>query len=244
MMFEIDGVRPEAQGAAAYVAAALHAVAREEQKGRWPQRLLEPGRATWAAFHGRLDERALVQLLLEDAAVTHPHPFRRDALFGAIEPVDLVPVELARRWVETAPDLELALSSAEYVQAQARLLGVTTRFARSDLPAMQPHHRALELPGTGGQLAHHIVSTQQGLTIRDNFIVACGTREELTLAGLVATELGVGGDLPFVLDPELTTTLANASPFDFVFGLPPDKGGPLPKERLLELFPAARVVMV
>jgi hypothetical protein len=235
MMFEVGGVRPEARIPATYVAAALYAIARQEHHGRWPQRLLDPGRATWNAFRGRLDERALVQLLLEDAAVTHPHPFRRDVLFGELEPVDLVPADLARLWVEGAPQLELA---------QARLLGITTRFARSDLPAMQAHHRALELPGTGAQLAHHVVSTQPGVTLRDNFVIACLSGEELTLAGIVATELGVGGELPLRLDPQLTATLAEPSPFDFVFGLPPEKGGPFPKERLLELFPTARIVMV
>jgi hypothetical protein len=244
MMFEVDGVRPEVRRKAVYVAAALHGVAREEYRGRWPQRLLEPGRASWVAFRGRLDERALVQLLLEDAAVTHPHPFRREGLFDGGEPVDVVPVEVARRWVETAPQLELALPSAEYVLAQARMLGVTTKIARSDLPVMHAHHRALELPGTGGQLAHHALSTHAGLTIRDNFVVACGTSEELILAGLIATELGVGGELPLHLDPLLDGVLASRASFDFVFGLSPEKGGPLPKARLLELFPSARVVLV
>lgn len=243
MMFEVDGVRPDVRREALYVAAALHAIAREELRGRWPQRLLEPNRATWAAFRGRLDERALVQLLLEDAAVTHPHPFRREGLFGGIEPVELVPGDLVRRWVEAAPGVG-APPAADYVLAQARLLGVTTKLARSDLPAMQAHHRALELPGTGGQLAHHVLSTQTGLTIRDNFVIACGTREELILAGLIATELGVGGELPLHLDPQLTAVLAARAAFDFVFGVSPEKGGPLPKERLLELFPTARVVLV
>lgn len=46
MMFDLDGAGATARGPAAYVAAALHAVAREERRGRWPQRLLERGRAT------------------------------------------------------------------------------------------------------------------------------------------------------------------------------------------------------
>lgn len=243
MMFEVEGVGAAAKAPAAYVAAALHAVAREERRGRWPQRLLEADRATWKAFRGRLDDRAFVQLLLDDAAVTHPYPFRRDALFDD-EPVDSVPPQLVRRWMEATLQLELALASADYVLAQAKLLGVPSRFARSDLLAVSPHHHVLELPGTGGQIAHHIVSGQSALSIRDNFTIACKSREELVLAGLIATEVGASGELPIILDPDLAIARASSRPFDFVFGVTEDKGGPLPKERLLEIFPTSRVVLV
>lgn len=243
MMFDVEGVGSSARGPAAYVAAALHAVAREERRGRWPQRLIEPGRGTWKAFRGRLDDRAFVQLLIEDAAVTHPHPFRRDALFEQ-EPVDAVPADLTRRWMDATLQLQLELSSMDYVQAQAKLLGVPFRFARSELPVVQAHHHVLELPGTGGQIMHHVVSTQPTLSIRDNFVIACKNREELVLAGLVATELGASGELPILLDPDLSTARASTRPFDFVFGVTEDKGGPLSKERLLEIFPTSRVVLV
>src|SRR5205814_3027574 len=84
----------------------------------------------------------------------------------------------------------LSEPGVEYVAEQARVLGIPTRMARSDLHVVKPHQKVLELPGTGGQLAHHLVASQRDLTLQDNFIAACGSWQELTLAGVIGLELG------------------------------------------------------
>lgn len=239
-MLDLEGIHDGARVRATHVAAMLHAVAREEKRGRWPARLLEPHRATWNAFRGRLDDRAFIQLLLDDAAVTHPDAFRAAHEDG--ESADAIAGAVATRWLDDIVRAELDVTSAEYIEAQAQRLGIPTRFARSELKQLQPHHRALELPGSGGQLAHHILTTNDRVTLSQNFVIACGSPNEVLLAGLVATELGVGGDLPVRLDPTLTITLAERTHFDLVIG--PAKGDVFEKARLLELFPTARIALV
>lgn len=67
---------------ALFAATTLHALAREEAAGRRPKRLLEEKRAAWERFRGRLGPAALVELLLEDAAVTQPAAFDASAILG------------------------------------------------------------------------------------------------------------------------------------------------------------------
>jgi hypothetical protein len=114
---------------------------------------------------------------------------------------------------------------------------------------VRPHQKVLELPGTGGQLAHHLVSTQGDLTLQDNFVVACGSWQELTLAGVVALDLGAPRtdfatrvDAAALRDP--AHPLRQRS-FDFVIGLRPDKGGLFQVEDQLAIwFSSAKVVLV
>src|SRR5205814_1185858 len=116
--------------------------------------------------------------------------------------------------------LSLAGLGSDYVEDQARLLGLPTRMARSELQVVRSHHRVLELPSTGGQLAHHVVSTQRDLTIQDNFLVACSTWQELTLAGIIGLDLAAPHS-DFVLQVEIDGLKDAAHPlrqrsFDFV----------------------------
>ncbi|MDX9722493.1 MAG: hypothetical protein RBU37_17235 [Myxococcota bacterium] len=120
-----------------------------------------------------------------------------------------LPSALCERWLEALPGLELRAKPEDYIAAQARLLGVPSRLARSELHVVKPHHKVLELPGTGGQLAHHLVSTHAELSLRDNFTVACGSWRELTLAGIVGldlaapnTDFAVAADGAALRDPE------------------------------------------
>ena len=144
---------------------------------------------------------------------------------------------------------ELDTPGADYIGEQARLLGLPTRMARSELHVVKPHQKVLELPGTGGQLAHHLVSGQRDLTLQDNFVVACGSWQELTLAGVIALELGAP-NADFATQVEVDDLRDSGHPlrqrsFDFVVGLHPDKGGRFGvPDQLAIWFPAAKILLV
>lgn len=240
-------VSANSRRAATCVAALTHALAREERAGRRPKRLVEPDRATWARFRGRLDDVALLDLLLEDAAVTQPVPFDVASVLQVADVVAGLSPALIKQWLAAVNDLELDASPADYIAAQARTLGLPTRLGRSELPKLKSHHRAIELPGTGGQIAFHIAQTQTDVFLQDVFTIACGSPEEMILAGLVVVESRVPGKAPVVLDPKLDEVRATSTPYDFVFALDPDKGGAWRRERLAEMFqanPGVRIVMV
>ena len=231
-----------------YGAALLHALAREEAAGRKPQRLTEPGMATWSRFKGRLGPADFLRLLCEDAAVLHPVPFGGRGLTPELD-LERVTDAQAGAWLAELPSLELQASGADYIAAQARLLGVTTKGAKAELHQVKSHQRVLELPGTGGQLAHHLVTTQPNLVLQTNMVIACGTWQEQVLAGLVALDLGS----PTVELIHRATALDMSDPsmplrqqrFDFVVGLDSAKGGELTVADQLALwYPDARVVLV
>lgn len=231
-----------------WAASLLHALARDEAAGRRRPRLTEPKLDTWARFRGRLTSVDLVSLLFEDAAVLHRVPFDPRAVGGNLHP-ERLPEQLTDEWLESFATLALDSPSAEYVLEQARLLGLPTRMARSDLHVVKPHQRVLELPGTGGQLAHHLVSGQRDLTLQDNFVVACGSWQELTLAGVIGLELAAPHS-DFATHAE-AADLKNADhalrqrSFDFVVGLHPDKGGLFRvQDQLAIWFPTAKVLLV
>lgn len=233
---------------AAWAASLLVALARDEAAGRRPERLTEPGLATWRRFRGRLAAADLVDLLFEDAAVIHRVPFSLDAFAGDLRATRLSD-SACEAWLETLPKLDLQSGAEEYISAQARLLGISSRFARSDLHVVKPHQRVLELPGTGGQLAHYLVSTQPGLSLRDNFTVACASWRELTLAGVVGLDLAAP-NTDFAVPADGAALRNPGHPlrqrsFDFVVGLHPDKGGLFRVEDQLAIwFSSAKILLV
>ena len=131
-----------------------------------------------------------------------------------------------------------------HLTAQAKRLDLPTRMAKADLHKMKPHHKALELPGTGGQLAHHVVTTQEGIYFQDVFTVACRDWRDFTLATLVAVELGLAGQPPVVIDPELSRMRSRGEQFDYVLGVAQEKGGLYEEADLKRFFPRAKVVLV
>ena len=231
-----------------WAASLLHALARDEAAGRRRPRVTEPKLDTWTRFHGRLSSVDFLSLLFEDAAVLHRVPFDPDGV-GELLRLDVLPEAVADNWLKSIASLSPGLTTADYILEQARLLGLTTRMARSDLHVVKAHQKVLELPGTGGQLAHHLVSSQKDLTLQDNFSVACGSWQELTLVGIVALELGAPhsdfatrADAADLKNPE--HPLRQRS-FDFVVGLHPDKGGLFRVEDQLAIwFPTAKVLWV
>jgi hypothetical protein len=231
-----------------WAAALLHAIARDEAAGRRRPRLTERNLDTWTRFRGRLGSRDLLSLLFEDAAVLHRMPFDAAQVDETLH-VDGLPEDLVDGWLGTINALPLRAAGPDYVLEQAALLGLPSRMAKSELHVVKPHQKVLELPGTGGQLAHHIASSQRDLTLQDNFVVACGSWQELTLAGLVALELGAP-HTEFVT-PAAASELKSPGhrlrqrSFDFVVGLHPDKGGLLHVEEQLAIwFPTAKILLV
>lgn len=242
-MLDVASVTAEQQPTALWAASALLALAREEASGRRPRRLLEAELATWSRFRGRLGPAALLELLFEDAAVTQPEPFATPSAIGSPRPVSRLPEDVIEGWLNQVGNLDLTAPASEYITAQAKFLGLPSRMAKAELHRMRPHHKVLEVPGTGGQLAHHILVTQPELHLRDSFIIACATWQERTLAGLVAVDRGASGDLPILLDPKLEAARTRG-PFDYVVGLAPEKGGAFAKSALQSLFPSATVLLV
>jgi hypothetical protein len=233
---------------AQYAIALLHAIARDEAAGRRPTRLTEPGQATWMRFRGRLGSADLLRLLAEDGAVVHPIPFDPARLIGGLG-LDLVDDALVDGFLDELGSMKLATPSAEYVEAQARRLDVPSRLARSELHQVKPHQKVLELPGTGGQLAHYLVSTQPGLTLQVNCTVACDGWRELALAGIVGLDLGAPNS-DFIVAASADDLRNDQHPlrqqrFDFVVGVRPDKGGQLQiPDQLTLWFHGAKVVLV
>lgn len=231
-----------------WAASLLHAIAREEAAGRRRPALTEPKLDTWARFRGRLSSVDLVALLFEDAAVLHRVPFDPEAVGGALHPGRL-PEAVTDGWLKAIDTLPLQASSADYILEQARLLGLPTRMARSDLHVVKPHQKVLELPGTGGQLAHHLVTSQRDITLQDNFAIACGSWQELTLAGVIGLELAAP-HCDFATAAEAADLKNPKHPlrersFDFVVGLHPEKGGLFRIEDQLAIwFPTAKALLV
>jgi hypothetical protein len=187
--FDISSLTDEQRPTGLWMASLLQAIARDEVADRRTQPLTEPKLDTWSRFRGRLASVDLISLLFEDAAVLHRVPFDPAATGGPIRP-ERLPPSVADAWLEFVTSLPLGSSSADYVTEQARFLGLPTKMARSDLHVVKPHQKVLELPGTGGQLAHHLVTAQRDLTLQDNFVVVSSSWQERTLAGIVALELG------------------------------------------------------
>lgn len=245
---DVSALTTEQRPTGAWAAALLHALARDEAAGRRPERLTEPKLATWTRFRGRLTSTDFLALLFEDASVIHRVPFDPVAMGDQIR-LDSVPDGVADTWLKSLGSMNLRSPGADYVGEQARLLGVPTKLARSDLHVVKAHQKVLELPGTGGQLAHHLLSTQRDLTLQDNFTIACGSWQELTLAGVIALELGAP-HTDFVTRVEVDDLRDAAHPlrqrsFDFVIGLHPDKGGLFRvADQLAIWFPNAKTLLV
>lgn len=237
----IQALDSTAQDAGRWASAVLASLAREEQLERRPRRLLEPDQATWRRFRGRLGDAALLELLAEDAAVVAPVPFDARTVLGAeAGRLSRLRGDIVAGWFAALAGSS-PTDTTPYVREQAQRLGVTTRFAPSGLHQIKPHHRVLELPGTGGQLAHHVATHQPGIFVQDVFTIAVGSWQELALAGFIAVELRTPGTDFVRLDPDLEQV---GRSFDYVFGLLPEKGGRFDPARLEERFAPATVVLV
>ena len=243
-MLEIPSLDAPAAGAAPYLAAALHALAREEHAGRRPRRLIEPGHATWQRFRGRLGPRDFAELLLEDAAVNQPEPFDVEHVLGDRAGLRAIPEALIGDWLTELTSLPPPTPDRDYLEEQAKRLGLKARPAFSDLHKLAPHHRVLELPGSGGRMAAHAVLSQPGLAMKDMFTIACASWQERMLAGLVAVSLDVRGYTRIAVDPALELARRAEGGFTHIFGLKPEKGGAFDARSLEGFFTSATIVLV
>lgn len=233
----LNGVGPRQREAATWSAAVLTALAREERAGRRPLCVLDPGHRTWQRFRGRLGLRDLLEIALEDAAVVQPVPYRfEDVLPDAAHPRRL-PADLVDHWFAELADQPLDEPGPDYVMEQARLLGIPTRLGRTSLHRVKGHLKVLELPGTGGQLTHHMAVTQPELFAQDVFTIACDDWRQWTLAGIIATDLGVGADLDIRLTDDLQLLAQGYYPI--IVGLDPDKGGRFERGDIARIFQAS-----
>lgn len=234
---------------ARFAAATTWALAREEALGRRPRRLLEPEVATWLQFRGRMDLTDFLCLLLEEAAVTQPFAFSAAHVMGSRGlSVGKLPSTRIEEWLAALPAIELDADPQDYVTEQARRLELPTRLGRSELHrGLRAHHKVLELPGTGGQLAHYLVEEVDGLFLQDVFTVAWSDWRDRLLAGLVAVEAGLTGSAPVMPEPGLPALEGDPDhpAFDYVVGAAPERGvQPFTEDELQSLFPDAKIVLV
>lgn len=243
-LLPIDGVRGQSRTRVCAIAAATQALARSEERNERRPTLRGDGLPAWQRFKGRLDAIDYIRLQLENAAATQPFAFDLSALVGDGELFSSLPLELASEWVELSGLMESEVEAEEFVTDVARLLKLPTRFGRADLHKVLPHHRVLELPGTGGQLALHLVRRYEDVFLQDSFTIACATWQERLLAGIVAVECGLSGTAPIVLDPTLAVSRDLHDRYDHVVGLTPDSGGLLAANQLALWFPSADIQLI
>ena len=134
----------------------------------------------------------------------------------------------------------------DYLLDQARRLDLPTRLARSDLQrGLKPHHRVLELPGTGGLLAAWLLDQVEGLFLRDNFVLAWSHWADRTMAGLVAVEHRLTGSAPVAAQADIEALAAEGRRFDHVVGTLPARGlQPMDEAALRERFPGAALQLI
>lgn len=253
-MLDLARVSPDLLPASRYATAMLCALAREEALGRRAPRLLAPGPATWRRFRRGLDATDHLELLLADAAVTQPFAFDAPALLGnAAGTVWRLPFSRVEGWMG-----ELELAGAEggvgladqprqdYLLDQARRLDLPTRLARSDLQrGLKPHHRVLELPGTGGLLSAWLLDQVDGLFLRDNFTVAWSGWADRVMAGLLAVEHRLTGSAPVPEQAGVEALAEEGRRFDHVVGTLPARGlQPLDEAALGDRFPNAALQLI
>lgn len=195
----------------------LRSIARIERQGdlRRGARLTEPGHVKWNRMRRRLDWADFVELLHEDLAAAFPHPFNL-ALWDNSPLAPLTP-KLAEELVADAarPDESDALA---FVREAASALGLPPGGNIADLPRIQPQHRVLELPGSGGRIALHQVLTHRELSLHEQFTFVADTDAERLLIGLVCVELR-SNPPRIVRTAELRQLLASGQRFERVFGV-------------------------
>ena len=233
--------------AARFATAALAALAREERAGHKPLRLLEAKQDTWRQFKGRMAEVDLLQLLLEDAAVTQPFAFDAQLLMGnRAGSVGRLSEANVGTWIHALPDLPLEVSTQDYLLEQAGRLDLPTRLARGELHrGIRPHHRVLELPGTGGLLSSWLVEQVEDVYLQDSFTISWNAWNDRMMAGLVAVEQRLSGEAPILEQAGIEAVVEQGVRFDYVIGTKPERGlQPDDSDALTSRFPGATILLV
>ena len=207
-----------------FLQASLRAIIRAEVAGRVPARFTGTGKDVWDTFKNDLTAADLVTLSIQDTGATMPIPFDPGQWWANWPDWALLhqSTDDAEQWIDEAL-ARAAQPRDAYLREQATTLGIALPDkAVATLPTPQRHERWLELPGTGGWLAYCLCTRSvTALYYWENFYIACGSPQEVTLAGLIAWELGAPPrtDLPIRLDdPDLTVTLKGGEAYHAVVG--------------------------
>jgi hypothetical protein len=194
----------------------LRAIARLETAGVRDRRLTDPALTAWERFRRKLGFAAFIELLHEDLSGAFPVPF--DLERWSESPVRALDEERAREIV-----LRAARAGHEppepplFLRDCARALGLPSGGALSDLPKVQPQHRALELPGSGGRIAAALCGPGSGLSFHTHFTFVADSDEERVAIGIAAVEMRANE--PRILSTEaLVAALERGETFDRVLG--------------------------
>lgn len=193
----------------------LRAIARLERDGkvRGP-RLTEPGLERWQRIAGRLGLADFIALLHEDLAAAFPVPFDLDAwrarpisTLAEAEAADLIQQALAQD--TTTPQ--------GFLRGACRALGLAAGGDIANLPKVQPHQRAVELPGAGGRIGLQQVIDHQ-IALERNLIFVADTDEERVAVGLAVVECRSNPPAVWT-SSEFAAAVARGERFDHVFGV-------------------------
>ncbi|MEO6599260.1 MAG: hypothetical protein ABIQ16_05265 [Polyangiaceae bacterium] len=190
----------------------LREIARLERGGLRPPRLTEPDYERWHRVRRKLGWVAFIELLHEDLAEAFPTSFALDR-WGTHPTVGLSDAS-AKELIDSAarPDDADLLA---FLRLACRGLGVMDGGNVAALPKVQTHQRALELPGGGGRVAAHQVTTHSGLSFHEHFTFVADTDAERVAIGIAAAELRANA-------PKILTSAefqAERPRFDHVFGV-------------------------
>jgi hypothetical protein len=193
----------------------LRSIARLERKGdlRAP-RLTEPGFKKWERMRRKLDFVDLIALLHEDLADAFPYPF--DLRRWTSDPLSGLDDESARGLIDQAL-AEDSATAQSFLRQAARALELPPSGNIAQLPKVQPHQSALELPGAGGRIAAQ-QAIEHGVAVSDRFTFITDTDADRLCIGLALVEIRANEPRVWTLQ-EARDQLAKGERFDQVFGV-------------------------
>lgn len=194
----------------------LRAIARLERAGDVRgARLTEPGLARWSRVARKSGLVELIGLLHEDLAGAFPIPF--DLSAWAEDPLAGLDGAAAEALIRAAVEEPAGQSGAAFLRAACRAMGLPAGGDPGSLPKIQPHQRAVELPGGGGRIGLRQV-TDWGVSLERNLIFVVEGEAERVAVGLAIVECR--SNRPAVWTPaELLAAAGRGERFDHVFGL-------------------------
>jgi hypothetical protein len=192
-------------------------IARLEAAGVREHRLTEPDLVRWNRFRRKLGFRAFIELLHEDLATAFPYPF--DLSRWSVDPLaELREADAEALLHDAARSIEVSTDAATFLHDCARLLDLPLGGSFSELPRIQPQHRVLELPGSGGRIAASLCAPGSGLALHAQFTFVADTIEERVAIGLAAVETRAN-EPRIVTSDELIDAAKRGETFDRALGL-------------------------
>jgi hypothetical protein len=195
----------------------LRSIARLEVARVREPRLTEPDHARWHRFRRKLGFRAFIEILHEDLAGAFPIPFDL-ARWPDGSIADLTEADAERLVAEAARSVAAPVESAAFLRECARILGLPASGTFSELTKVQPQHRIVELPGSGGRVAAALCAANSGLGFDTQFTFVADTPAERVAIGLAAVELRANEPRIFTVET-FRVAKAGGESFDRVFGL-------------------------